>query len=132
MEDINIYKLDDNIKVYYTNKKVSLPQEYMDEVEGHWNTLLQSGKKFFRGDIFTITHIKKTDGQVVISVELTDYAHFLYTVHKGTYAEYDCRVIYTSVLIETSDKKFAIAEMNTGHTTSATNNALTQGLLAKF
>jgi 8-oxo-dGTP pyrophosphatase MutT (NUDIX family) len=103
-----------NINVYYSNEKVILPKDYSDEVEKHWNLLLQSGEKFFRGDSYTITKMETNDDTVNIYVQLTNYAHFLYTIHKNTYTEHDCRVIYTSVLIETSDKKFVLGEMNVG------------------
>lgn len=36
-----------NINVYYSNKKIILPKDYSDEVENHWTSLLQGGKKFF-------------------------------------------------------------------------------------
>jgi len=112
MKEINIYKFNNNVKVHYTNKKVSLPQAYSDKMEEHWNSLLKKGDKFFRGDVFTITDISYCNESLSISVELTDYAHFLYTVHKGNFEEYDCRVINTSVLVETADGKFVIGLMN--------------------
>jgi len=112
MKEINIYNFDNNVKVHYTNKRVSLPKEYSDNMEEHWNSLLKKGDKFFRGDVFTITDISYFDEILNIFVELTDYAHFLYTIHKGKFEQYDCRVIYTSVLIETSDRKFVIGVMS--------------------
>lgn len=112
MKEIHIYKFDNNVKVHYTNKRVSLPKEYREKMEMYWNSLLKEGKKFFRGDVFTITDISCQYKNIIISVELTDYAHFLYTIHKGVFEEYDCRVIHTSVLVETSDGKFVIGVMN--------------------
>lgn len=111
MNEINIYKFDNNIKVHYTKRKVSLPKNYCYSIEEHWESILKAGKKFFRGDVFTITNIGRKDKDVIISVEQTDYAHFLYTIHRGQYGKYDCKVIYTSVLVETSDGKFAIGIM---------------------
>ena len=113
MREITISEFN-NINVYYSNEKIILPKEYSDEVEKYWNSLLQGGKKFFRGDSYTITKIETNADCVNIYVQLTDYAHFLYTIYKNTYTEHDCRVIYTSVLIKTSDKKFILGEMNTG------------------
>lgn len=112
MKEINIYKFNNNVKVYFTNKRVSLPKNYSDSMEKYWESLLKSGKKFFRGDIFTITNITYCGECISIYVELTDYAHFLYTMHKNVFDENDCRVIHTSVLIETSDGKFVIGVMN--------------------
>lgn len=112
MREINIYNFNNNVKVYYTSKRVLLPKEYSDNMEEHWNSLLKKGNKSFRGDVFTITDISCFDESLNIYVELTDYAHFLYTIHKGKFEEYDCRVIHTSVLIETSDRKFVIGVMS--------------------
>lgn len=111
MKEVNVYKFDNNVKVCYRNMKVSLPKDYKASVEGYWNSLIENGKTFFRGDIFTITNISCEGEGVFINVELTDYAHFLYTMYKNEFNEYDCRVIYTSVLVETSDGKFVIGVM---------------------
>lgn len=112
MKKINISEFNNNVNVYYSNERVFLPKDYSDEVEKHWNSLLQSDEKFFRGDVYTITNIENSPEGINIFVRLTDYAHFLYTINKNTYSEYDCRVIHTSVLIETSDGKFVLGEMN--------------------
>jgi len=112
MIETNISEFNDNVKVYYTNQKINLPNEYRKRVENHWESLLSSGKKFFNGDGFSIQKIEINEGCINIFVGLTDYAHFLYTIHKNNYEDNDCRIIHTSVLIQTSDNKFAIGEMN--------------------
>lgn len=114
MSDIIISEFNDNLKVYYTNQGVALPEVYSKEVKRHWQNLLNNGEKFFNGDVFTIYNIEINEDVVNIFVRLTDYAHFLYTMYKNKYENNDCRVIYTAVLIETSDNKFAIGEMNEG------------------
>ena len=114
MNEIIISEFNNNINVYYTNKKRTLPMAYSESVNRHWESLLMSGKKFFNGDVFTINNIEVNEDSVNIFVGLTDYAHFLYTINKNNYEDNDCRVIHTSVLIETIDNKFAIGEMNQG------------------
>ena len=103
-----------NIKVIYTTEKRVLPSAYREAVNRHWQNLLNSGKRFFNGELFTIRNIESSENGINIYVSLTDYAHFLYTIHKNNYEDNDCRVIYTSVLIETSDNKYAVGEMNEG------------------
>lgn len=112
MKEITLYEFNNNVKVCYKNKKVSLPKDYSDNVEIYWNSLLKNGKKFFRGEVFTITNISRYSESLFINVELTDYAHFLYTLYKNEFNEHDCRVIHTSVLVETSDGKFVIGVMS--------------------
>lgn len=114
MNETIISEFNNNIKVYYTNQKVSLPLPYIEDVNRYWESLLINGKIFFNGDVFTINNIETNEDGVNIFVGLTDYAHFLYTINKNSYEDNDCRVIHTSVLIETKDNKFAIGEMNEG------------------
>jgi len=113
MKRINIYKYH-NIKVHFLNRKISLPQNYIKKIDKYWNLLQKQGKKFIRGDIFTIKSIKQNNTSLIIYVELTDYAHFLFTYYQKVSKKYDCRVIHTSALIETSDHKFVIGVMNNG------------------
>lgn len=117
MKNINIYKFNDNVKICYSDEKISLPKDYSDAVEAYWNSLLKSGKRFFRGEVFTIKNISCQEENVYISIGQTDYAHFLYTLHRNEFGENDCRVIYTSVLIETSDRRFVVGVM--GNDTAA-------------
>jgi 8-oxo-dGTP pyrophosphatase MutT (NUDIX family) len=111
MNEIKLYSFDDNVKVCFNQRKASLPKQYSDGCDAHWESLLKKGKKYFRGDIFTISDIKHDSQGIMISVELTDYAHFLYTLNRNAYEDHDCRVIYTSVLVETADGKFVIGIM---------------------
>ncbi len=112
MSDINIEKVEENIEVYYDNSKILLPEEYSNKVEEYWNDLIRKGKKFFRGDCYTIEDIEKSKESIRINVKLTDYAHYLYTVHRSFSTELDCRVISTSALIETLDGRLVLGEMN--------------------
>ena len=111
MNEISLYSFSDNVKVYSNQGKMVLPKAYGDSCEAYWESLLKGGKKHFRGDIFTIIDVKHDSTGIKIYVELTDYAHFLYTIHKNVYEEHDCRVIYTSVLVESADGKFVIGVM---------------------
>jgi len=111
MNEIKLYSFDDNVKVCFNQRKVSLPKQYSDDCDAHWESLLKKGKKYFRGDIFTISDIKQDSQGIMMFVELTDYAHFLYTINKNVYEDHDCRVIYTSVLVETADGKLVIGIM---------------------
>jgi 8-oxo-dGTP pyrophosphatase MutT (NUDIX family) len=102
--------------VYYTGERICLPAAYRDWVEQHWDSLMREGKGFFRGDGYTITDVHdKGMGNIDVFVQLTDYAHFIYSVRNGFRNAHDCRVIHTSALIETADGKYVLGEMN-GHT----------------
>lgn len=111
MSEVSLYIIDNNIRVYYNGKKVVLPSQYVADCEAYWLSLMKTGKKYFRGDIFTVSEVIQSQDNITLTVELTDYAHFLHTIHKNKYEERDCRVIYTSVLVETADGKYVIGVM---------------------
>jgi 8-oxo-dGTP pyrophosphatase MutT (NUDIX family) len=118
MNRIKINKIDNRqVKVFYDNNKIILPKSYKEKVEKHWNTLIDDGREFTRGDVYTITKVEYVQDKINIFVRLTDYAHFLYTYYNNDYSEYACKVIYASALIETSDNKFVFGEMDK-HTAS--------------
>lgn len=112
MNEINIYRFDGNIKVFSSGEKVSLPKDYEMGMEKHWDSEMSKRKNYFRGDIFTIQSITQTSECIKISVDLSDFAHFLYTMKRNKFSNDDCRIFYTSALIETSDGKFVIGEMH--------------------
>jgi 8-oxo-dGTP pyrophosphatase MutT (NUDIX family) len=109
--EIALYRFNDNVKVNYTGRRVVLPSQYAADCETHWRSLMKAGRKHFRGDVFTISEeVIGSDG-IVLSAELTDYAHFIYTIHRRSFGRYGCRIIYASTLIVTSDGKFVIGIM---------------------
>lgn len=111
MSEIILYSLNDNIKINYTGKRVVLPSQYVSDCETYWLSLTEKGKKYFRGDVFTISkEVLNSDG-IELSAELTDYAHFIYTVNRKSFEKYDCRSIYASALIMTADRKFVVGIM---------------------
>lgn len=98
-------------KLSYSNQKVFLPKEVNEKIESHWNELISSGKSFRRGDVFTITEIKNKGGELEIEIALTDYAHYLATINGIIEEKYFCRVVHSSVMIETLDGKLVFGEM---------------------
>lgn len=113
MGDVSIQRIDHEILIKYSGKKVTLPSSYRTEVDAYWNTLLQGGRKHFNGTVFTITNHQISHESIEILVDQTDYAHFLYTISNKTSSNHDCRVIYTSTLVITSDGYYVIGEMGT-------------------
>jgi 8-oxo-dGTP pyrophosphatase MutT (NUDIX family) len=111
VSEIILYSLNNDIKVNYTGKRVALPSQYLSDCEAYWLSLTKTGKKYFRGDVFTVSkEVLSSDG-MELSAELTDYAHFIYTINRKSFDKYDCRSIYASTLIITADNKFVVGIM---------------------
>lgn len=98
-------------KVAYTGEKVSLPKDVMEKIEWHWEALIGSGKKFKRGDVFTITGVRENKEEAIVEIALSDYAHYLATINGVINNEHACRVVHSSVMIETSDGELILGEM---------------------
>lgn len=104
------------VTVRFSNKEVQLPEEIQTKIDSYWKELLDSGKSYKRGEVFTVTHKEVTETAVNILVEKTDYAHYLYCQNKESLEENGVHIIHTAVLVESSDDHFLFGEM--GHQTS--------------
>lgn len=111
MKPIVIKKINGDIEIIHYDKEYKLADDVRDKIDNYWNNLLNSGKTFTRGVVFTINKIENIDKDLKVYLESTDYAHYLYTINNKILEDFACRVIYTSILVETLDSKLIIGEM---------------------
>ena len=96
----------------FTANHAVLSYKFQTVIDDYWNSLLSSGKKFSRGNVFTIRSIEDQNETINIYVDQTDYAHYLASLHVPEIAqECPCRVMHTSVLIHSSDDFLIFGEM---------------------
>lgn len=101
-----------NIHAIYTREKIQLSSKNHQKIEDYWKKLHNSGKIYFRGEVFTIKKILESDKEIRIELLLTDYAHYIYTLHHpGKPKEFPCRVAYALTLIETKDNYLVFGKM---------------------
>jgi 8-oxo-dGTP pyrophosphatase MutT (NUDIX family) len=106
MKDIKISQLNKEPVVRFSNKHVILPVEAQEKIDIYWQSLLSGGKKYTRGEVFTVTQKKESDGILQILVEKIDYAHYLYCQDIDAELNgYGIQVIFTACLVETLDDK---------------------------
>ena len=98
--------------IRYFNERIELSESIVTKIEDHWNGLIESGKSFTRGDVFTVKNVENIDNNVEIDIVLSDYAHYLATIHGVLEEKYFCRVVHSSIMIETSDNFLVFGEMN--------------------
>lgn len=104
------------VTVRLSNKEVQLSEAVQSKIDSYWQELLNSGKSYKRGEVFTVIHKEVIENAVNIVVEKTDYAHYLYCQNKKSLNENGVHIIHTAVLVETSDDYYLFGEM--GHQTS--------------
>jgi len=111
MKNFIISPLDKKLIVSFTNRQITLPQDIQDKIGAYWNDLIKSGKKYRRGEVFTVTEKKETKDTIEVLVEKTDYAHYLYCQNVDDLGEYGVHIIHTAVLVETLDGKTIFGRM---------------------
>lgn len=111
MKDFLILPLTKKLIVRFSNKTVDLPLDIQKKIDAYWDELLQGGKTYKRGEVFTVTKKESFDDRLEILVEKTDYAHYLYCQNIDALGEYGVHIIHTAVLVETSDNKTLFGKM---------------------
>lgn len=89
-----------------------LPHSLHVAINSYWESLIESGKTFHRGDIFCIKEIKETKNELHVTLHKTDYAHFLYTKKYKMQDQYNCRAIVANGLLITNDNYIILGQMN--------------------
>lgn len=107
---IKIIPIPKKFIAYYTGSKVKLSSSTCQKIEKHWNELINQGKSFTRGEVFCISSIFLSKQHCVLFLDLSDYAHYLYTIHKKPNEE-ACKVLFTAALIETADQFYVLGKM---------------------
>lgn len=95
----------------FSNEAVVLPTEIQEKIDTYWQSLLDSGKTYKRGEVFTVTHVDGKETTLEVLVEKTDYAHYLYCQNIDLLGEYGVRIIHTAVLVITADNQVVFGRM---------------------
>jgi hypothetical protein len=112
MHPIHISSIPKDFIVRFSGERFVLPQEWQEKVDTYWESLLQEGRSYTRGDVFTVSENEEKDGVRELVVKQTDYAHYLYWQNVDLNMD-GCgvRIICTSCLVETSDGKTIFGKM---------------------
>lgn len=110
--EVEITKVNKKVRLYYSTKRIKLPEHIQKNIDNYWKIRLNNNKKLIRGKIFCIQDIIDNTNEINIKLVDTDYAHYLYTLNNVIEKEYACRVCFAVGLIITSDNKYIIGQMN--------------------
>jgi hypothetical protein len=77
-KEITVSLLSKKLCVRLGQGQVILPKDIQEKVDAYWDELLNNGKNYKRGEVFTVVEKKETDNTINILVKKTDYAHYLY------------------------------------------------------
>lgn len=106
-----------HIQVLVDREELQLPYDLQQSINACWDTVAKEKPYLTRGEIFTISHMNWTEKELQITLQKTDYAHFLFSKGLSFDHPYRCRGVVANGVFLTSDGYFVIGEMNT-HTST--------------
>ena len=118
MLTVRIEKLTRNLTIRFNGESIRLPQNVQMKIDQYWQELMDNGRKYGRGEIFTIVKKEETKKAIDVWVARTDYAHYLFDQDIGGLGEYRIRIIHAAALVISSDKKIIFGKMGS-HTARA-------------
>lgn len=107
---IKLIPINKDIEVKNSGHSVILSHKRQNEIEAFWKDINKDGL-FHRGEIFNIESAVEEKYKYYISLNSTDYAHYLHTVKNAISDGESCKTIFGAGLIETADSKFIFGEM---------------------
>ncbi|WP_342540406.1 hypothetical protein MHI39_24155 [Heyndrickxia sp. FSL K6-6286] len=112
MNKVKINKIPNEVKITISDKPMYLPVALQESINSYWEFLTEKGKMFYRGELFSIKEMKETGTELLVTLQRTDYAHFLFSKYCKIPNNFKCRVIVANGLILTKDNFFILGEMN--------------------
>ncbi|QWC23716.1 NUDIX hydrolase [Bacillus haikouensis] len=112
MNKVTLNKIPGALAITVLEDGMPLPDSLKESINAYWNSLLEKGKPFHRGDVFSIKELTETENELRVTLQRTDFAHFIYDKHFNLPDEFKCRVIVANALILTRDNHFVMGQMN--------------------
>lgn len=107
--------------VINTNKKVRLktihdkmylPEQLKKEIEIFWEEQTKENPNLFNGEVWNVTKMEEMKDEIVLTLEKTDYAHYIYDERHGIDEKYACHNIAGGVYIVTKDRYGVVGELD--------------------
>ncbi len=94
------------------HKKMDLPQSLRKEIDEFWNEQVAKNPNLFNGEVWNVTNMEETDDNIILTIEQTDYAHYLYDERHGIDEKYACHNIAAGTYIVTKDGYGVVGELD--------------------
>jgi hypothetical protein len=100
------------LSVVLKKRTSALPKNIVSKIERHWSDSISGKRKLFRGSVLCAVSIEKNKSSIRINVAESDYAHYLATLDGILPKKYNCRSVYTSIILYTTDNFLVLGEMD--------------------
>ena len=107
-----VIKVNKKVEVIKMETPLKLPENLQNEIENFWKKQLKENPHLFNGEIWSVTKYEELPDKIQMSIQKTNYAHYLYEERVGIDKKYACYNISSGILLETKDGYYIIGEMN--------------------
>lgn len=107
-----VIELSKKIEVKKDNQKLELPQKLQMKIENFWKEQIKENPHLFNGEVYSVTKFEELSEKIKITIQKTNYSHYLYDERVGIEGEYACYNLNGGILLETKDGYYVIGEMN--------------------
>jgi len=92
-----------HVKGEFFGNQFQIEPSLQEKINTHWSEQLASGKSLHRGDVLTVARVTQQGNDLLLTIERTDYAHYLYSQKYELPVAHACHSIHTSVLVISND-----------------------------
>lgn len=94
------------------HKMMNLPQNLRNKIDEFWKEQVKENPNLFNGEVWNVTKMEENADKIILTLEQTDYAHYLYDERHGIEEKYACHNIAAGVYIVTKDGFAVIGELD--------------------
>lgn len=107
--EIELHK---QLEIIRDKKNVELPKDIVEKIELFWQKQVEENPHLFNGEVWSVTKFKELEDRLRLTVQKTNYAHYLYDERVGLEGNLGCYNLNGGILLETLDKKYIVGEMD--------------------
>lgn len=100
------------VRLKTIHKIMDLPNELKNEIKIFWQEQVKQNSNLFNGEVWNVTKMEEMQEEIIITLEKTDYAHYLYDERHGIDEKYACHNISGGVFLITKDGYGVLGELD--------------------
>ena len=100
------------VKTKTIHKRMNLPQSLRDKIDIFWNEQVKENPNLFNEEVWNVTKMEENKEDILLTIEKTDYAHYLYDERHGIEEKYACHNLAGGTYIVTKDGYAVVGELD--------------------
>ena len=100
------------VKTKTIHKRMNLPQSLRDKIDIFWNEQVKENPNLFNEEVWNVTKMEENKEDILLTIEKTDYAHYLYDERHGIEEKYACHNLAGVTYIVTKDGYAVVGELD--------------------